>query len=64
MGNMEAGLMVSTSWMERTKSEMVGPWILWIGGVIDTSIILVVIMVSIMIASVIILIGGVTRDIY
>ena len=60
MGHMVAGLMVSTSWMERTKSEMAGPRILRIGGVIDTCTITVLVLTGIMI----ILTRGATRDIF
>jgi len=49
--------------MERTRSEMEGPWILRIGGVIDTGIILVLVLTGIMIIFIIILTRGVIRDI-
>jgi len=49
--------------MERTRSEMEGPWILRIGGVTDTGIILVLVLTGIMIVIIIILTGGVIRDI-
>ena len=64
MGLMEIGLQVGTNQIEITRSEMVGSWTLWIGEAIDTITILVLILTGIMINIVMILIGGVTRDIF
>ena len=62
MGCMVASLMVSTSRIDRTRSEMAGYWTLRIREMIDIGTILFLVLIGIMIVIVIILIGGVIGD--
>jgi len=64
MVHMVAHLMVSIGGMDWTRLKMLGPWILRIGGVIDTGTTLVLVLTDIIIIIVSILTGGVTRDIF
>ena len=62
MGNMAVGLMVVTGRLEMTCLEIAGRWMLHIGELMDTSIILFLVLTGIMITVVIILIRGVIGD--
>lgn len=64
MGHMEVGLMVVTGRIGMTQLEMTTSWTLQIREVMDTGPILVMVLTRSMIVIVIILIGGVTRDIF
>jgi len=55
MGHMETSLMVVTGWIKMTQLEMEIFWIFWIGKVIDTNTILVLVLTCMMIVIVIIL---------
>jgi len=64
MGHMASSIMVSTGRMEKTWSKMEGPWIFPVGWVVDTGTIIVLFLTCIMIIVVIILIEGMTKDIF
>lgn len=59
MRHMVVNLMVDTSQIGMTRSEMASSWIVWIGEVMDTRFIIVLVLTGTMIAIVIIHIGGV-----
>ena len=62
MGHMIVGCMVVTSQIVVTQSETTDCWIVRIGGGIDTSTILVMVLTGMMIDIIIILTGGVIGD--
>jgi len=63
IGNMLVDIMVGTGRIEMTQSEMTTSLVAQIGEVIDTDTILVMVLTGTMIVIIIILIGGVARDI-
>lgn len=64
MGHIEIDLMVNIVQIGMTRSEMAGFWILRIREVMDIGSILVLVLKDTMIVIIIILTGGVTRDIF